>query len=75
MARGLRKRLGEELVARREANEWNREKLAELAGLSVNTVGIVERGEGNPGLETLERLSRALRLSVGDLLTASERRQ
>ena len=74
MARGLRKQLGEELVARREANGWTREKLAELAGLSVNTVGIVERGEGNPGLETLQRLSRALRLSVGELLTASELR-
>ena len=75
MARGLRNQLGEELVARREANGWNREKLAEVSGLSVNTVGIAERGEGNPGLETLERLSRALRLSVGELLTASERRQ
>jgi len=74
MARGLRKRLGEELVARRDANGWTREDLAEHAGLAVNTVGIVERGEGNPGLDTLERLSRALRLSVGELLIASEGR-
>jgi XRE family transcriptional regulator, regulator of sulfur utilization len=75
MVRGLRKQPGDELVARREANGWTRERLAELAGLAVNTVEMVERGDGNPGLETLQRLSRAMRLSVGELLTASERRQ
>jgi XRE family transcriptional regulator, regulator of sulfur utilization len=56
MARGLRRRLGDELVARSEANGWTRERLAGLARRAVNTVGIIERGEGNPGLETLQRL-------------------
>jgi XRE family transcriptional regulator, regulator of sulfur utilization len=74
MARGLKDRLGEEVVARRDAREWTRENLVEHSGVSVNTIGNIERGQGNPGLDTLEKLARAFRLSVGELLTASERR-
>jgi transcriptional regulator with XRE-family HTH domain len=74
MARGLKRKLGEELVARREANRWTREDLVEQSGVSINTIGSVERGQGNPCLEILEKLARAFRVPVGELITASERR-
>jgi transcriptional regulator with XRE-family HTH domain len=74
MARGLKDRLGEELVARRKSEGWTQEDLVEHSEVHINTVRNVEGGKGNPGLDTLEKLARAFRLSVGELLTASERR-
>ena len=46
---------------------WSQEDLAEKAGLHRNYVGMVERGERNPGLLNIGRLSRALRVPLADL--------
>lgn len=43
-------------------------KLAELVGISVPFVGEIEIGRKTPSLETLEKLSRALRLEPYELL-------
>ena len=51
------------------------EELAERAGLSYKFVGEVERGQGNPTVETLVRLSKALQLEIGDLFASTEPRQ
>ena len=41
----------------------------------ANFVGLLERGQRNPTLFTLESLATALKTSVSDLMAASERRQ
>ena len=74
MARPLKEKLAEELVARRNSKGWTQEDLVEHSEVHVNTIRNVEGGQGNPGLDTLEKLARAFRLSVGELITASERR-
>lgn len=44
------------------------EQLAERAGLSYKFVGEVERGIGNPTLDTLASLADALDMDPGDLI-------
>jgi len=46
----------------------SQERLAEATGLSTNYIGEMERGLKAPGLGVIVRLSRALRVSVHDLL-------
>lgn len=44
------------------------EALAQQAGLSAGIVSTVERGRGNPSLSTLQKLSFALKLPLGQFL-------
>lgn len=52
----------------RRQSGLSQEKLAEMTGLSANFVGEMERGLKAPGLVVILRLSRALEVSVHDLL-------
>lgn len=48
----------------------SQEALADLAGIHRNYLGGIERRERNVGLDNLERLARALGMSVSDLMAA-----
>ena len=45
--------IGYAIKERREKLAINQQTLADLAGVAVNTVVAIERGEGNPQLTTL----------------------
>ena len=47
------KEIGEAVRERRKKLGINQQTLADLAGVAVNTVVAIERGEGNPQLATL----------------------
>ena len=47
------KQIGETVRERRKKLGINQQTLADLAGVAVNTVVAIERGEGNPQLTTL----------------------
>ena len=47
------KQIGETIRERRKKLGINQQTLADLAGVAVNTVVAIERGEGNPQLTTL----------------------
>jgi len=64
----LHKRLGETIRARREAIDLSQEKLAELADLSRNYIGEVERGETNVSIEALAGIAKALRTRIRNLV-------
>jgi transcriptional regulator with XRE-family HTH domain len=66
--RSFGKRLGDRLRARREAHGLSQAKLAELACVTPNYVGLIERGERLPTLDTLVRLAKALDVEPGELL-------
>ena len=61
---------GETLRQFRTERRWSQERLAEAAGITLNYVGNLERGEQGPSLNVLLRLARALDLAPSALLTA-----
>jgi transcriptional regulator with XRE-family HTH domain len=60
--------LGDEIRRHREAKDLSQEALAELAGMSRNYVGFIERAERSPRATTIFKLARALGLHPSDLL-------
>lgn len=68
MAEKCRKKLGENIRARRQELDLSQERLAEQAGLHRTYVGAVERGERNVSLNNIVALAKALRFSPSELL-------
>jgi transcriptional regulator with XRE-family HTH domain len=56
------------LRAEREERGFSQESLASTAGLSRNYIGMIERGEANLTLGTIDRLAKALRIESWELL-------
>ena len=64
----IRKKFGKRLRALREERGWSQEEFADRAGLHRTYVSAVERGVRNPTLSVLERLAKALGVSMADLV-------
>lgn len=60
--------LGERLRARRIALDLTLSAVAEESGLSLPYVSNLERGRGNPTVEALTSLARALRVPLAELI-------
>jgi transcriptional regulator with XRE-family HTH domain len=56
--------LGEKLRKRRELLGVLQSQLAALSGVSTRTIQLVERGTGNPSLDTLFQLAEPLGLHI-----------
>ena len=56
--------IGEQIKLRRKELRITHPDLAEIAGVSVNTLYKIERGEANPTLEVLEKLLDVLGLEI-----------
>ncbi len=56
--------LGRTIQQRRKALRITQPNLAELAGISVNSLYKIERGGSNPTLEMIEKIARVLGLEV-----------
>jgi XRE family transcriptional regulator, regulator of sulfur utilization len=65
----LADRIGRLVRAQRAARGMSLGDLARASGLSKTILARIERGAGNPSIETLWRLTRALRIPLGMLLT------
>jgi transcriptional regulator with XRE-family HTH domain len=59
----------------REKRKLSRAKLAELSGLHQTYIGLLERGERSPNLDTAKAIANALRLSLGKIVTEAEQIQ
>jgi len=59
---------GEALRRFRTARGWSQEQLAVEAGVTLNYVGNLERGEQGPSLHILIKLARAFEMDVPTLL-------
>ena len=64
----IRRRVGRNIKAIREAKGWSQEELAHQAQLHRTYVSGVERGVRNPTLTVLERFAVALKVTVGSLI-------
>jgi transcriptional regulator with XRE-family HTH domain len=59
----------------RERRQLSRAALAEMSGLHQTYIGLLERGERSPNLDTAKAIARALDLSLGKLILEAERMQ
>lgn len=63
-------RIGSTVRVQRRFRDLSLDALAEKAGLSKSILARIERGQGNPSIETLWRISQALELPLGQLVSA-----
>jgi transcriptional regulator with XRE-family HTH domain len=66
--------IGPKLRALRKRRGLSLRALAELCGLSVNTISLVERGKTSPSVATLHRLATALGVSMTFFFEEEEQR-
>jgi transcriptional regulator with XRE-family HTH domain len=67
----IARRLGANISVLRKARSWTQFDLAERVGVDTETISRFERGMTLPSLLTLEKISKSLRVGVGDLLMES----
>ena len=72
MASALRVALGRTVRALRSAAGYSQEGFADAIGVHRTYMGTLERGDGNPTLETLELIAAGIQISVSELLRAAE---
>ena len=60
--------IGETIKSRRQSLGINQFELSELAGIGINTLVAIERGQGNPRIETLMAVADTLGLQVEIIL-------
>ena len=73
--KGLLRALGEELRERRLTRGLTQDGLAAKAGLHRNFIGMIERGERNSTVLTLEAITDVLKANLSELLAGAERRR
>lgn len=60
-------KLGLKIRIERQKRKLSQEKLAELANLNRNFIGMIERGETNVTVKNVENIANALKISVQEL--------
>lgn len=64
---GITQKLGIKIRVERQKRKMSQEKLAELADLNRNFVGMVERGESNITVKNLESIANAFNIDIREL--------
>ena len=65
--RNIKKIIGKRIAKERLNQEISQEKLAELADLSKNLIGMIERGETSVSVENTYKIALALNLTLETL--------
>ena len=60
-------KLGQKIRIERQKRKISQEKLAEMADLNRNFIGMVERGETNITVKNLESIANAFEMNIQDL--------
>lgn len=68
MNKAILQRFGKRVREERDRRGLSQERLAELAGVHRTYIGMIERAEKNITLTNIDRIARALRLRVRDLI-------
>lgn len=63
------KKLGQKIRIERQKRKMTQEKLAELADLNRNFVGMIERGETNLTVKKLENIANVFDMDIMDLFS------
>jgi len=70
----LRKQFGNRIRIIRQERKLPQERFAELVGISVDFLSLIERGINAPSFETLEQMAKRLRVPVKALFEFPEKR-
>jgi transcriptional regulator with XRE-family HTH domain len=62
-------KFGEKVREKRTALHLSQEELAEKAGVHRTYIGMIERAEKNITLENIEKIAKALKTSIPELLS------
>ena len=60
-------KLGQKIRIERQKRKLSQQKLAEIADLNRNFIGMVERGETNITVKNLESIANAFKINIQDL--------
>lgn len=60
----IMKKIGEEIRLRRKLLKIDQKTLSELAGVSINTLSKIERGESNPSINVLTKILDTLGMEI-----------
>ena len=63
------KKLGQKIRIERQKRKMSQEKLAELADLNRNFVGMIEQGETNLTVKKLENIANVFDMDIMDLFS------
>ena len=66
----LLKQFGNKVKKLRQAKGWSQEELARRAGLHRTYIGSIERSERNISLINIEKIAKALNVSITKLLNS-----
>lgn len=64
----LGKKLGDRLREERINQNLSQERLAEMAGVHRNYIGLIERAELDPAISYIEKIAKALKVKISDLV-------
>jgi transcriptional regulator with XRE-family HTH domain len=64
----IRAKFGKRIRELRSGTGWSQERLAHEAGLHTTYISSVERGERNISLVNIQKLARALRVKLDELV-------
>jgi transcriptional regulator with XRE-family HTH domain len=68
----IRKQFGKRVKQLRQENELSQEALAHLAELDRTYIPSIEKGERNVSLEVIQKLSKAFKIKISELLKGIE---
>ena len=68
----LTNKFGKKIKMERKKRNLSQFALAELSDLNKNSIGVIERAENSPTLETIEKLANALNMPVTELIDVSK---
>ena len=69
MENDICKLFGKRIRALRLSRGWSQEQLSELGDFHRNYIGMIERGERNPSLKSIERFAKAFDLEINKLFS------
>lgn len=67
------KHFGKRVREERQKQNLSQEKLAELAQLHRTYIGMIERGEKNITLENIEKIAKALNITLAELMNLEKK--
>lgn len=68
MSAEINRKFGDNVRKTRIKKGLSQEELADLAGVHRTYIGMIERAEKNITLENIEKIAKALKVSIGDLV-------